>query len=121
MKLRSRRPPGRGRERGIFRINPAQKRRPFFGIGADQIHPLRCGRERDCRRINNLKKIKTGRVRPERGDEKTRYREITTARWIPVKQQWRGGRSIYFSGGAANEKEEIPCSGAALGTAHNKF
>src|SRR5260370_19267426 len=110
MKLRSRRPPGRGRERGIFRINPAQKRGPFFGIGADQIHSLRCGRERDGRRINNLKKIKTGRVRPERGHEKTRYREITTARWIPVKQQWRGGRSIRCGGRTANETGEISSS-----------
>src|ERR1700736_1623437 len=107
----------RGPERRIFSVDPAKKRDPLFGIGADQIHPLRRGGKRNGWWIDNLDKIETGCVRRERCDEKTNDREIATARCVPVKEQRHGGRSVHFGAAPARETDEIPCSSAALVTA----
>ena len=74
-------------QRGIFRINPAQKRAVFLRIWRDQGDSGRWGQQGDVRRINNLKYIKAKRMQHGRRRNKTDDGKTARSRRAPIKEE----------------------------------
>ena len=104
-------------QRRIFRGDPAQKCSPFLGLFEVIIDTRRGRKQRDRRRVDNLKQIKTkgvsgGGQSKETGDgEMPRTRRGSQAK----SKSWRAG--VTLSELVASATDVIPCSSAAFVTA----
>ena len=100
-------------QRRIFRGDPAQKRSPFLGIVRNEIHTRRRRKQRDRRRVDNLKQIKTEGMSGSRQSKETGDGEMPrTARFPSEKQIVR-----HFVELVASATDVIPRSSAAFVTA----
>ena len=108
-------------ERGIFCLEPIQKRPRLLRSRRDQADLRGRRQNRDGRRVNHLEEIKAKRMQRARGEQKTGDREFALARAFPAKEQTARRSRVtlraHGCGVVASATEEIPRSRAAFVTA----
>ena len=100
-------------QRWIFRGDPAQKRSPFLGIVRNEIHTRRGRKQRDRRRVDNLKQIKTKGMCGGGKSKKTGDGEMPRPTRFPGEKQI----ARHFVELVASATDVIPRSSAAFVTA----